>query len=544
MKKNILAIIPSFIPSINIGIINPMLFLQKKGKINFKVTLPSLFKLSLLENVDCIVFCRNSFPNDEWILNEVIQREIPYIYEIDDNFFEIPYNIEIGRIHRNPVNLSSFINFISYASLVRTYSDLLAQDAGFYNKKIEINRVYFDTNLTSGLNREKSNKLKIVYATSRMADEQQDIFTEALKNIAKNYLQKVEIYFWGPPIVDEELKQLNNVFHLAPIYNYEKFIKKFYEMGFDIGLAPIFEGRFFNSKTNNKYREYSACKIAGIYSNQDLYKNCINHEENGLLVENNPISWYQAIEKLIIDDTLRNKIIEESYTDIEVNYSFEHYCNIWMQSIEKALTNISQKRNLDSFLQCNSYINCIIVEDYNLKNEGLTKIKQNLFNSTYIGTFIRIISNNIISSEDLYQANEPLKESQNIILLSDDISWIKYFNNVEKSKNNFILLTSLDKSICNKLNNIHFISIDGYSLGIFDNHQNNVFIEINRLIKKVFTQTQNQPFISRLKNFLKAKIRNNWFRRKITYLINKKNNFKSKLYTSRLINKINNDSKK
>lgn len=39
MKKNILAIVPALMPSVNIGIINPMQFLQQKGiEVNFKVT--------------------------------------------------------------------------------------------------------------------------------------------------------------------------------------------------------------------------------------------------------------------------------------------------------------------------------------------------------------------------------------------------------------------------------------------------------------------------------------------------------------------------
>lgn len=72
---------------------------------------------------------------------------------------------------------------------------MLAEDVSFYNKNVEINNTYFDLELIKGLKQNKSDRLKIVYATSRMADAQQDIFTEALHKIASLSRQR-EIYFW------------------------------------------------------------------------------------------------------------------------------------------------------------------------------------------------------------------------------------------------------------------------------------------------------------------------------------------------------------
>ena len=538
--KNILAIIPALMPSINIGIINPMQYLQRKGKLNFKVTLPYLFKLNMLDNTDCVIFCRNSFPSEEWILNEIISQGIPYIYEIDDNFFEIPYDNLLGHHHRHPINLSSLINFISHASVVRTYSNILAEDARNYNKNIEINKVYFDFELIHGLKQNKSSKLKIVYATSRMADAQQNIFAEALCKIALKYQDKVEVYFWGAPIVDVEITKLENVFHLAPIYNYEKFIKKFYEMGFDIGLAPIFEGRFFNSKTNNKYREYGACKIAGVYSKEALYSNCATDEENGLLVENTPDDWYKAIEKLIVNEELREKIIKNAYSDMKQNYSFECYCNVWMNSIQKAISSKPKRRRLESYLHKNSFIECFMLEDANIKNEKLIKLKQNLLTNIYYGKSISIVSHQTIDIEDMFKLSIFLHNQKNIILLSDSIQWIRYFNNIDIKKNNFILLTSLNQNICKEFENIHCIFIDDVNLAVFAIHHKNIYIKIDYLIKKVFHQQYKPSFFTKLKSFIKNKIRNNWLMKKIIFLISKKNSINLRFYTWWMIYKINN----
>ena len=542
MKKNILAIVPALMPSVNIGIINPMQYLQQRGKVNFKVTLAYLFKPKILDGIDCVIFCRSSFPNEEWILNEVASRGIPYIYEIDDNFFEIPYDNELGRNHRHPINLSSFINFISHASVVRTYSHLLAEDAGFYNKNIEMNRVYFDFELIKGLKQTKSTKLKIVYATSRMADAQQDIFTEALHKIALNYQDKVEVYFWGAPIVDKELKNLANVFPLAPIYNYEKFIKRFYEMGFDIGLAPIFEGRFFNSKTNNKYREYGACKIAGIYSNENLYSDCVIDSKNGLLVENTPDGWYKAIERLILDSELRNAIISEANNDIEKNYSFEHYCDIWMQSINNAIAQKLIKNKLDSYWEKDTHINLFLLLEANIEDKKLLKVKQKLIQNIYIGSRVGIVSDTEIEKDidEMFKSEIYLKNGENILLIANNKNWIEYFDNyASKNKINIILLTSLSQDECKVFENFNCISVIEKDTAVFSNHQKNIYLDIDYMIKKLFKQTTNLSFRDRFVVKVLSMIKQNWFIQKILFLIEKKNSIKLRVYTWWKIYKIN-----
>lgn len=538
---NILGIVPALIPSVNMGIINPMQLLQKKGKINFKVTLPYLFKSKMLENIDCVIFCRNSMPNEEWILNEVIQKKIPYIYEIDDNFFEIPYDNVLGRVHRHPINLSSLINFISHASVVRTYSHLLAEDAGFYNKNVEMNRVYFDFELLKELKQNKSAKLKIIYATSRMADSQQDIFTEALYKIALNYKDNIEIYFWGAPIVDKELRILSNVFHLAPIYNYEKFIKKFYEMGFDIGLAPIFEGRFFNSKTNNKYREYGACKIAGIYSNEDLYSDCVVDGKNGLLVKNTAENWYFAIEKLINDEKLRNNIICSANSDIKKNYSFEYYCDVWLYSIHKAISNKLEVSKLISYYRKDSHINLFIIKDFKLKSKKLQQILQKIQN-LYSGSKVGIVSITEFEFEidEVFRLDVLFKNNGNIIFISDNIEFIKYINNYSKyNKINPILLTTLEYLDCEQFKNIHFISIKDEYLNIFENHRKNIYLKIDYIIKKVFEQNQELSSMKKIRYSIIRRIVNNKIIRKILFIIEKKNSIKLRFYTWWKIYRIN-----
>jgi hypothetical protein len=120
--------------------------------------------------------------------------------------------------------------------------------------------------------------------------------------------------------------------------SYDKFLRQFSEAGFDIGLAPLRNDIFHLSKTNNKFREYGACRIAGIYSDVDVYSSCITHGETGLLVSNDPDSWYKAIAQLIEDRDLRDRIKNQARQFVQEHYSQRHFEKVWRGHIQRVLT--------------------------------------------------------------------------------------------------------------------------------------------------------------------------------------------------------------
>src|SRR5208282_2814412 len=126
--------------------------------------------------------------------------------------------------------------------------------------------------------------IKIVYATSRTQDPLCAMFLPALARILSRYAGRVEAHFWGcrPP----QFKSLPNVRHHGLICQYDRYLRRFSRAGYDIGLAPLPDDVFYRSKTNNKFREYGASGIAGIYSHNDVYSQCVQEGVSGLLVAN------------------------------------------------------------------------------------------------------------------------------------------------------------------------------------------------------------------------------------------------------------------
>ncbi len=288
MKPKILAILPGLIPSTIIGVVTPVLNLHCAGQIEARVALETYVKRKDLRWCDLVILCRNTDPQTgRWFL-ELLQSKKPYIYDIDDNSDVVKVN--------GPV------------------------DWGL---------------LSAAQKTADKNVIKIVYATSRVNDKLADLFKPALEDVLQKYQERIEVYFLGynPP----EFKIYPNVFYRPLTLNYEQYLRYFSSVGFDIGLAPLPDDIFHRSKTNVKVREYGACRIAGIYSNVNVYSKTVIPGKTGILVENSYQAWFRALSELIENTDLRTQIQEQAYQFAQENFSQVAFDQLWGQQIVEVL---------------------------------------------------------------------------------------------------------------------------------------------------------------------------------------------------------------
>ena len=175
------------------------------------------------------------------------------------------------------------------------------------NRKVEKVAGPVDLNLIRRPRKNRNrHRIKIVFATSRSFDDLCSIFLFALVRILDKYGDQVEAHFGS--FMPDSLKKYPGVYHHKFIPDYDKFLSRFSQAGYDKGLAPLKDDVFHRSKTNNIFREYGACYIAGIYSKVHVYSSCICDGETGLLVPNDEEAWYKAMVRMVEDDNLRSRI--------------------------------------------------------------------------------------------------------------------------------------------------------------------------------------------------------------------------------------------
>lgn len=336
-QPRVLAVLPGIIPSTVISVIKPFIELHRGGHISARIELEAFTEAWELEQADLVVFCRNTEPIYCNILEFVLERGTPYIYDLDDNFFEIPGNSHVARYHHAPERLALLKRYVTHASLVRVYSNALFDKVQTLNPSVQKVVGPLDLRLIpKKVSDSDRRRIKLVYATSRRLDDDfEDVYLPPVVRVLQEYHGLVEMHFWGhqPP----RLRGRDDVYYHSPIADYDRFLRAFAKSAYDIGLAPLHDDIFCRSKSNNKFREYGGCGIAGVYSKVDVYTDCVEDGETGLLVPNSSEAWYRAIVQLIEDDDLRKKIGRQARDYVCTHYSQRKFERVWYDQIRGVL---------------------------------------------------------------------------------------------------------------------------------------------------------------------------------------------------------------
>ncbi|WP_026480112.1 glycosyltransferase [Ahrensia sp. 13_GOM-1096m] len=408
---NILVIHPGLIPSVIIGVLRPLLSLERKKRISLSVCTETQWTTDDINRSDIVVFCRNQSQNAYSALLCAKAAKKHVIYEIDDNFFEAPLNISIGRTLRIPRSLHTVRRMFELADITRVYTRPMVDLATNFGARVHLVRSYFDHYIIDEVPLVKSNKVvKIAFATGRSADPKLDVMLEdAVKDILDKYGSKVEFHFWRKP--SKQLRDYPQVKINLIETDYNKFIKSFYQSGFDIGLAPLLKTIFYESKTNNKFREYGGCSIAGIYSDAAPYLDSVGDGVTGLIVENTREQWFEAMTKLIDNPQLREVIVENAKSIIHKNYNYKQAVQSWFDDFNY----LSKTPPISTNLKASLYHRNILV-DHKRWLATLNDIYPSVIGSDVKNN---ILYNIICLNEDTDKIN-----NYRILQLNNTLTWV------------------------------------------------------------------------------------------------------------------------
>lgn len=331
---NIICIVQTPVPSTEISIIRPFTHLQNEGAISWQLVKEAVFSPDVLHQADVVIFHRNCHPNGLRILNAVKNAHIPIIYEIDDNYFDLPEDLPIGRYMRNPYVVKAIEQFLNSADIVKIGSPELIPFVSKYNQRTVYQPYAVDLNIINGMVISENPHFTIGYAGTIHHSPDFHFMIEPIQRIAKDF---PNIHWDFISCLPEDLKKLPNV-HFTPfIPNYSAFLQDLYQRNWQIALCPLLDLPHNRCKTDNKLREYGACRIAGIYSNIPPYSNNVQPNETGILADNNEQAWFEAMRTLITDDALRSKIAAQARQWVETHRSIPVVAGQWLNLFEQIL---------------------------------------------------------------------------------------------------------------------------------------------------------------------------------------------------------------
>ncbi len=106
------------------------------------------------------------------------------------------------------------------------------------------------------------------------------------------------------------------IVHTGNDYHYPNFIPwARRELCWDIALAPLSDRPFNQYKSEIKYLDYGLLGFAGIYSDNNVYRNAVRHGENGLLAKDDA-GWTEALDMLITDRNYRHQLVHNAFADV------------------------------------------------------------------------------------------------------------------------------------------------------------------------------------------------------------------------------------
>lgn len=255
----------------------------------------------------------------------------PYIYYCDDNFWRIQGDSPLALYYQHPIIRGTLDFAVTHANSVLTNSDELAFFLAHFNKNIQILPAFFDFSLIDGCVKQKSEEIRIGFAGSPSRVDDLDIIRPAIIPILSMF-PTVVFEFAG--VMPHGIEQSERVRFFPHTPSYSAFIRFQAQRNWSIGLAPLRDNEANRCKTNNKYREYAACKIAGIYSDMQPYKGSVLQGGTGLLVDESMESWIAAINRLVANSSERNAICERAYDDVKMKHCVERVSVLWANHIE------------------------------------------------------------------------------------------------------------------------------------------------------------------------------------------------------------------
>lgn len=329
----ILIISAKSLPSYQIGIQQPLSRLKEQGLCNYEIKSKYEVTDKHVADADIVVVQRSVEPGVYKYFELARKLRKRTVYVIDDYYEAIPEESGPGKYFANPRRRQAFHNFLTNADIVKVDSSYFAQ---LLTKKYRSNVVYFPASVDFSWIQQAEKKTKkdrtlVIGYEGSSKESDFKVVVPALMQLLSEFGNSIRLEFYG--FVPEALRNHPSVTYVKPEKDYRTFIHKLYQSNWDIGLAPLAENLFNDCKTNNKFREYAACGIPGVYSSSPAYTDWVDHGKTGMIVPHTVKGWYAGIKQLIEDRELRETIRELAELKSRISFRVDNCAQEWRKRV-------------------------------------------------------------------------------------------------------------------------------------------------------------------------------------------------------------------
>jgi glycosyltransferase involved in cell wall biosynthesis len=240
------------------------------------------------------------------------------IYESDDNF--LATDKDTPARYLSPSVRRSFVRLLSGAHVVTTTTEVLAAAFREFAADVRVLPSCVDfAHIDTRPRPVAPSELVIGYAGTVTHGHDFECVEPALRRILEESGNAVRMQFFG--FAPKSLVGLSNVDFVPYDTDYPAFLRALSRVDWSFGIAPLASLPSKSGKSNNKYREYSACRIPAIYSDCPSYSRCVIDGRTGLLVPHTEEGWYTGLRRMMADASLRESLAGAAHDDVVEHYS-------------------------------------------------------------------------------------------------------------------------------------------------------------------------------------------------------------------------------
>lgn len=311
----------------------PLKELSKSGKYHFFV-----YGREHLENIDIDKFMSNkvfdmilvqriSFHEKDF-LKKAKNTNMRIIYETDDDLLNVPPSNSAYKVFQD--NYKPLKEFIENADAVVVSTEGLKEK--FTGFDVDVIKNYHLSHLLPFKElKPAGDEIKIGYFGTITHEGDLKIIENAIREVKSNFAEKGKtIRFEVVGAIDHESDWFEYV--KLPYYpmDMEAFMNWLREnVSWDIGIVPLEDNPFNNSKSELKYIEFTALGVPIVASDIGEYHRTIKNGKTGFIVPNEEKYWVERLSQLIENESLRGEILENAQEDIKENYNLESRVKQW-----------------------------------------------------------------------------------------------------------------------------------------------------------------------------------------------------------------------
>lgn len=250
----------------------------------------------------CMADGEGGGPAAIWAHEVTKDRDVLSVYELDDDLLNVDPSNPAADFFNDPATQQNIKLCVQESDLVTVSTEPLREQMLKYNPNVKVVPNYIDIDLLNIERKEPGPTITIGWCGSATHEMDFAPMGEEL-GITMGMLPQTRFMTIGGNFTHG--LPIDRVRALGWISTPRKIFKQVAK--FDIGIAPLINHPFNESKSYIKALEYAALGIPCVASNVGPYKEFVEHGVTGFLVDK-PGDWKEYITLLVKDEGLRREI--------------------------------------------------------------------------------------------------------------------------------------------------------------------------------------------------------------------------------------------